>query len=247
MRRKLGSGVHFWPFDGWEWEVPVGRSAVVEVYPILWRHEFPRDGRTGSLSSVWIRMAACAPKGYAWDGADLCPEVKAVMRASLEHDAVYQLIRKRELPRSWRAEADRLFRRLCIEDGMPVVPRERPPSHITQCEQNPRRSPQKYRARLLHQPRHLHRSPQRVFIADPHLPNKGREDRTADIRTCWFAGLPGCAASAGPPRPPSRRASGRTCRWNRIERSLRAEAEKPKAEAAKLPSPYGFARIESAG
>ena len=60
----------------------------------------------------------CTEAGYAWDGADFCPDVKAVMRASLAHDAVYQLFRKRELPGTWRAEADRLFLRLCIEDGM---------------------------------------------------------------------------------------------------------------------------------
>ena len=60
----------------------------------------------------------CTEAGYAWDGADGCPDVKAVMRASLAHDAVYQLIRKRKLPGRWRAEADRMFRWLCIKDGM---------------------------------------------------------------------------------------------------------------------------------
>lgn len=35
--------MHFWPFDGWM--VPPGKSAVVEVYPALWSHSFPRDGR----------------------------------------------------------------------------------------------------------------------------------------------------------------------------------------------------------
>ena len=44
IRRELRPRVHFWPFDGWE--VPVGHSAVVEVYPSLWRHEFPRENRT---------------------------------------------------------------------------------------------------------------------------------------------------------------------------------------------------------
>jgi hypothetical protein len=31
---ELGSQVHFWPFDGWD--IPAGRSAIVEVYPALW-------------------------------------------------------------------------------------------------------------------------------------------------------------------------------------------------------------------
>lgn len=36
--------VHFWPFDGWE--VPSGRSVVLEVYPSLWSDAFPRERRT---------------------------------------------------------------------------------------------------------------------------------------------------------------------------------------------------------
>jgi hypothetical protein len=33
--QKLGTRVHFWPFDGCE--IPVGRSAIAEVYPAIWR------------------------------------------------------------------------------------------------------------------------------------------------------------------------------------------------------------------
>jgi hypothetical protein len=35
IRKRLGKGVHFWPFDGWV--IPAGHSAVAEVYPALWR------------------------------------------------------------------------------------------------------------------------------------------------------------------------------------------------------------------
>lgn len=44
LRRAAGDRVHFWPFDGWE--VPDGRSAIIEVYPSLWSRGFPRAGRT---------------------------------------------------------------------------------------------------------------------------------------------------------------------------------------------------------
>lgn len=44
IRQGVGSRVHFWPFDGWQ--VPAGRSAIVEVYPPLWRDAFPDAGRT---------------------------------------------------------------------------------------------------------------------------------------------------------------------------------------------------------
>ena len=55
MRRELGSRVHFWPFDGWE--VPVGRSAMVEVYPSLWRHEFAKGDRTGDQHDAYCIAA----------------------------------------------------------------------------------------------------------------------------------------------------------------------------------------------
>ena len=43
LRNRVGDRTHFWPFDGWM--VPPGKSAVVEVYPALWSHSFPRAGR----------------------------------------------------------------------------------------------------------------------------------------------------------------------------------------------------------
>ena len=42
MRQKQ-IGVHFWPFDGWE--IPQGKSAIVEVYPALWSSDFATEGR----------------------------------------------------------------------------------------------------------------------------------------------------------------------------------------------------------
>ena len=44
IRQQLAARVHFWPFDGWD--IPAGRSAIVEVYPRLWSGGFPRDDRT---------------------------------------------------------------------------------------------------------------------------------------------------------------------------------------------------------
>jgi hypothetical protein len=59
VRQRVGQRVHFWPFDGWV--IPAGRSAVVEVYPSLWRHSFPRDGRTDDQHdafavAAWMRL-----------------------------------------------------------------------------------------------------------------------------------------------------------------------------------------------
>jgi hypothetical protein len=50
--------VHFWPFDGWQ--VPTGKSAVVEIYPALWCHSVPSDGRNRDqqdayAAAEWLR------------------------------------------------------------------------------------------------------------------------------------------------------------------------------------------------
>jgi Protein of unknown function (DUF1353) len=61
-------------------------------------------------------------RAYAWNG----PVVPAVdtlnfMRASLVHDALYQLIRLRKLPPSCRRRADVLLRDMCRQDGMSAL------------------------------------------------------------------------------------------------------------------------------
>lgn len=58
-------------------------------------------------------------KGYAWDGASgPAMDTKNFMRASLVHDALYQLIREGILPTSKRKKADKLLREMCLADGM---------------------------------------------------------------------------------------------------------------------------------
>ena len=47
----LGDRVHFWPFDGWD--VPEGRSAIVEVYPALWSRSFAPEERTGDQHDAY--------------------------------------------------------------------------------------------------------------------------------------------------------------------------------------------------
>jgi len=58
-------------------------------------------------------------KGYAWDGAS-GPTIdgKSNMRASLVHDALYQLIRLVLIPQEYKKVADTLFYDILLEDGM---------------------------------------------------------------------------------------------------------------------------------
>lgn len=58
LRNRLKPRVHFWPFDGWE--IPAGRSALVEIYPSLWNKSIPREGRTSDqhdafVAAEWLR------------------------------------------------------------------------------------------------------------------------------------------------------------------------------------------------
>ena len=59
--------------------------------------------------------------GYAWDGVSgPVLDTEQNLRASLVHDAFYQLMRKRELKaKDWRNKADKLFRDMCKQDGVP--------------------------------------------------------------------------------------------------------------------------------
>ena len=51
IRQELGARVHFWPFDGWD--IPVGQSAIAEVYPALWSRGFAREDRTGDQHDAY--------------------------------------------------------------------------------------------------------------------------------------------------------------------------------------------------
>lgn len=59
-------------------------------------------------------------RGYAWDGpSGPVIDTKENMRASLVHDALYQLMRHRKLNAdAHKDKADRLFEKICIQDGV---------------------------------------------------------------------------------------------------------------------------------
>lgn len=59
--------------------------------------------------------------GYAWDGASgPALDTKDFMKASLVHDAFYQLMRIGLLDsKIWKSFADKLLYQICLEEGMP--------------------------------------------------------------------------------------------------------------------------------
>ena len=67
--------------------------------------------------SGWLTIR----KGYAWDGATGLPSTpRSLMRASLVHDAMYQLIRNGLFDR--RDVADEVFFEFAQEDGFMAAP-----------------------------------------------------------------------------------------------------------------------------
>lgn len=75
-----------------------------------------------AASLLFVRLSAdgylTIKEGYAWDGATGLPGTPPCMiRGSLVHDALYQLIREGFLPVDDRDKADRLLQAIVLEDG----------------------------------------------------------------------------------------------------------------------------------
>ena len=51
IREEFGDRVHFWPFDGWE--IPEGKSAIVEVYPSIFSARYPCADRTADQQDAY--------------------------------------------------------------------------------------------------------------------------------------------------------------------------------------------------
>lgn len=62
--------------------------------------------------------------GYAWDGASgPAVDTPTILRGSLVHDALYQLIRLGLVEPAYRRLADTIFLEICREDGMSTIRR----------------------------------------------------------------------------------------------------------------------------
>jgi hypothetical protein len=75
--------VHFWPFDGWQ--IPARRSVIAEVYPSLWRGQFPSEGRTADQQDAYaiaarLRLADADGNLAAFFDPRLAPDERTVAR-----------------------------------------------------------------------------------------------------------------------------------------------------------------------
>jgi hypothetical protein len=55
IRLHSSNHAHIWPFDGWE--IPSGRSVLVEVYPVLWSRSYAREGRSNDQHDAYAIAA----------------------------------------------------------------------------------------------------------------------------------------------------------------------------------------------
>lgn len=81
IRQRIDGRVHFWPFEGWE--IPIGRSAIAEVYPALWRRRFAREGRSDDQHdafsiAAWLSRADRDGSLAAFLKPDLTPTERNV-------------------------------------------------------------------------------------------------------------------------------------------------------------------------
>jgi hypothetical protein len=82
----------------------------------------------GPEAAPWLALDADGTlhirEGYSWDGpSGPARDTANFMRASLVHDALYQLIEESLLPKDFRKLADKTMREICKEDGMGGVRR----------------------------------------------------------------------------------------------------------------------------
>lgn len=81
LHQNLGNCIHFWPFDGWD--IPSGKSAIVEAYPSLWSKGFAREDRTQDHHdaysvAAWLRQADLEGKLSTYFNPHLKPAERTV-------------------------------------------------------------------------------------------------------------------------------------------------------------------------
>lgn len=92
---------------------------LAEDYPYKLDFNVPQN-ETQDFIKLKANNQLVIKKGYAWDGpSGGVPDSKRNLRASLIHDALYQLLRNQVLDmKLHRDPADKLFKKLCKEDGV---------------------------------------------------------------------------------------------------------------------------------
>lgn len=98
--------------DGYRYQLKRDYSVSISIKPV----------RAVGNEYVWLDVdgTLSIKAGYAWDGpSGPVLHTRDIMRGSLVHDALYQLMREGHLDaRIYREAADKTLRDICREDGM---------------------------------------------------------------------------------------------------------------------------------
>ncbi len=78
LKRQLGERLHVWPFEGWD--IPAGKSALLEVRPAMWGHLGPAAGLMGAATPG--QREACVIAQWLKD-ADASEELSDALRPAL--------------------------------------------------------------------------------------------------------------------------------------------------------------------
>jgi len=94
------------------------KYSLVEDYEFYTRIRPPQDIHTFFID-LFKDGRCVVRRGYAWDGpSGPTVDTPDSMRASLEHDVKYELLRKGLIETKWRDIADKEFHETCLFDGM---------------------------------------------------------------------------------------------------------------------------------
>jgi len=97
---------------GYKYQLHADYSIQTDIIPVSEVNEaFIKLSLSGELTVL---------QGYAWDGVSgIAIDTRNSMRASLVHDALYQLMRFEQVSAAqYKDQADRLFEKICVDDGV---------------------------------------------------------------------------------------------------------------------------------
>lgn len=96
--------------NGWKYETTKTVSIKTNI--------FPKNAILTDYIELSLLGCLTVKKGYNYDGASGAIDTDTIMLGSLYHDACYQLTREKHLDKSWRLEADKLLKSVCLSEGM---------------------------------------------------------------------------------------------------------------------------------
>jgi len=119
MKIREHNGIKYEVVKGWRSLIP----GTNNLYRLLEPYEIktPVTGYSALTYHLSLLESGllCIVEGYEWDGpSGPTIDTRSFMRASLVHDAFYELVRKEQLPFFVKASGDMLLRRIALTDRM---------------------------------------------------------------------------------------------------------------------------------